>query len=96
MEKEKNERRSFFKYLFSLIAFSLPFFFSFKKEEGFKIGKQKLNSLGISKAYGKCGTAYDCPGGGGQCGTAYDCPGGGGQCGTAYDCPGGGRTPSCG
>jgi len=94
MEKEKNGRRSFLKYLLSLVGFGLTFFLSFKKDEGFKLGKIKMNSLETSKAYGKCGIAFDCPGGGGQCGTAFDCPGGGGKCGTAFNCPGGGRDSS--
>ena len=90
MEKEKNERRSFLKYLLSLLAFGLPFFFSFKKDEGFKFGKIKMDSLETSKAYGKCGFAVNCAGGGGECGFAVNCAGGGGKCGFAVNCAGGG------
>ena len=79
MEKEKNERRSFFKYLLSLLAFGLTFFFSFKKDEGFKIGKMRINSLGTSKAFGECGIGVGCAGGGGQCGIGVGCAGGRGD-----------------
>jgi hypothetical protein len=58
------------------------------KNEGFDIATQatspsqvaldqiSLNiSLGISEASAKCGSAYNCSGGGGQCGSAYNCAG---------------------
>jgi hypothetical protein len=76
MEKEKNERRSFLKYLLSLVAFGLTFFFSFKKDQGFKIGKLKMNSSGTSEASGQCGIGWGCGGGGGQCGMGLGCGGG--------------------
>ena len=88
MEKEKNGRRSFFKYLFSLVAFGLTFFFSFKKDEGFKIGKFNTGSLNTPKAYGVCGIGAGCAGGGGQCGIGAGCAGGGGQCGIGAGCAG--------
>jgi hypothetical protein len=93
-EKENNERRSFLKYLLSFIAFALPFFFSFKKEEGFKIGKFKVNSLGPSEASGVCGYGMGCAGGGGQCGYGMNCAGGGGVCGYGMNCAGGQGDPS--
>ncbi len=93
MDKGKSERRSFLKYLLSVVAFGLTFLFSFKKDEGFKVGKLKVNSLGTSKAYGVCGIAVNCAGGGGQCGIAVNCAGGGGRCGIAVNCAGGQGDP---
>ncbi len=89
MEKGKNERRSFLKYLLSIVAFGLTFLFSFKKDEGFKIGKVKVNSLGTSEAFGACGFGAGCAGGGGQCGFGAGCAGGGGVCGFGAGCAGG-------
>jgi hypothetical protein len=88
------ERRAFLKRLLSLIGFGTTFLSSFKKDEGFKIGKMKINSLGTSEAFGKCGASFDCAGGGGQCGASYDCPGGGGKCGASFDCAGGRGDPA--
>jgi len=95
-----SERRRFLKYLPATAGFVLVSTLGIKinPDEAFVIGKNKY-SLKHSEAYGECGTAYDCAGGGGECGTAYDCTGGGrsddgfgggGECGTAYDCAGGG------
>ena len=42
-------------------------------DDGFKIGKLKVE-IG-AKAFGMCGSAYACAGGGGQCGSAYACTG---------------------
>lgn len=87
---EKNiGRRNFLKYLFSSFIFAVTSILSFRfnKDEGFKIGK-RIDSLAPTEASGVCGSAYNCPGGGGECGSAYNCPGGGGECGSAYNCPG--------
>lgn len=103
MEKQ-NERRSFIKFLLSLLAFGVTSIlsFRFKKDEGFKIGKI-IDSLGAPEASGTCGFAVNCAGGGGQCGFAVNCaggqgdtapsspyPGGGGKCGFVVNCAGGG------
>jgi hypothetical protein len=75
MEKEKNERRSFLKYLLSSVAFGLTFFFSFKKDEGFRIGKFNTPSINTPEAYGMCGAGLGCAGGGGRCGAGLGCAG---------------------
>jgi hypothetical protein len=94
MEKEKNMRRSFLKYLLSLVAFGISFFFSFKKDEGFKIGKFNTPSINTPKAYGTCGAGLGCAGGGGMCGAGLGCAGGGGACGAGLGCAGGQGDPS--
>jgi hypothetical protein len=44
--------------------------------------------IGIAEANAKCGSSYNCGGGGGSCGSSYNCSGGGGQCGSSYNCSG--------
>jgi hypothetical protein len=88
--EHQNERRDVLKYLLSLLAFGVTSILTFKKEEGFKIGKMRINSLGTSKAFGECGIGVGCAGGGGQCGIGVGCAGGGGQCGIGVGCAGGG------
>ncbi len=100
MSKIDENRREFFKifgkYLLGFATFGVASFFGLKRDGELHLGKMKNIKLGMSEAYGACGSSYECAGGGGQCGSAYECAGGGrnssgrGQCGSAYECAGGG------
>ncbi|MCX5896247.1 MAG: hypothetical protein NTZ51_10510 [Proteobacteria bacterium] len=95
---ENYSRRNFLKYFLSILSFSIPTFFSFRKNEPFKVGKLKIRTFNTAEAAGECGGASDCAGGGspggwGDCGATYECPGSGspggwGECGANYDCSG--------
>lgn len=73
------ERRAFLKRLLSFIGFGTTFFFSFKKDEEFKIGKFNTPSMNTPDAYGMCGAGLGCAGGGGMCGAGLGCAGGQGD-----------------
>jgi hypothetical protein len=97
--EDKLNRKDFLKYLLTLAGFGVVSIFSFRKGEGFKIGKLK-GSFGMSEANGTCGAGMGCAGTGGgqgfgQCGAGMGCAGGGGgqgygQCGAGMGCAGGG------
>lgn len=94
--EDNNDRRHFLKrslkYLLGFAVFGLASLFGFKRTGNIRLGKMHNVDIGLSEAHGKCGSAYDCTGGGGSCGSAYDCSGGGGKCGSAYNCSGGGSS----
>ena len=59
----------------------------FDAKSGLTFGEYKADDA-QAKAYGMCGSGYNCSGGGGQCGASYECAGGGGRCGASYECGG--------
>ncbi len=83
------DRRNLLKLVLATSAFGagLAGAVRFNDGEGIKVGALRA-SIGVSEAEAKCGSAYNCTGGGGQCGSAYECGGGGGKCGQAYNCSG--------
>lgn len=83
------ERRTLLKYVAAVATFGAVSALSYDRTRTMRTGELSV-SLGMSQAQAKCGTSYNCSGGGGQCGTSYSCSGGGGQCGTSYNCSGGG------
>lgn len=89
--KDDLGRRGFLKYLFALGAFGITSLLSFKKEEGFLIGKVKNFQVGLPEASGACSYGSDCAGGGGQCSYGSSCggSGGSGQCSYGSSCAGG-------
>ncbi len=88
MKKEQESRRSFLKYLLAVPAFVIASIFAFKRSEGFKVGKFKTGSLGLSEADAMCGISLNCGGGGGDCGIGLNCSGGDGKCGIGLNCSG--------
>lgn len=94
--KEIMGRRSFFKYLLSIGVFGVTSLLSFKKDEGFLIGRVKNFQIGTPEATGSCSYGSDCAGGGGQCSYGASCGGGGGHCSYGSDCAGGGGQCSYG
>ena len=92
------------KALVSLVFFIGTSVLGFKSEDGFKVGKMKdthtgldlgkiVNSkLGMSEAFGMCGSGMSCGGGSGMCGSGMSCSGeggqGGGMCGSGMSCGG--------
>jgi len=77
--EDKYSRRNFFKhiskYLLGFGAFTIASVFGFRRSGELRVGKMKDIEFGLSEAHGKCGSAWDCSGGGGQCGSAWDCAG---------------------
>lgn len=62
----------------------------FSVGEGLKIGQAIVNEnrQTPSEAQGRCGSGFNCSGGGGQCGSGFNCGGGGGKCGSGFNCGG--------
>jgi hypothetical protein len=72
--KTEMSRSEFIKYLLGSLVFGVVSLFSFKKGEGFKIGKLG-NFIGTTTAHGTCGYGMGCAGGGGTCGYGMGCAG---------------------
>jgi hypothetical protein len=94
MPEGKIGRRSFFakiyKNLLGFSAFTIASLFGLKRDGEIRLGKMKNTGVGFSEAYGKCGSSFNCSGGGGECGSSFNCGGGGGECGSSFNCSGGG------
>jgi len=69
-------RRGFFNYLFALGAFGVTSLLSFKKEEGFYVGKRKSLKIGVPEAAAAGEAGVEFAGGRGMCGAGLNCAGG--------------------
>ena len=55
-------------------AFGMLGDLKFNPKEGIRIGRERVK-FGMAEAHARCGSAYNCSGGGGECGSAYNCSG---------------------
>jgi hypothetical protein len=79
---------SLLKSLSDFVLTRIGLMFNFEEGSGFQTAQMKPIYQGASHAFGMCGAASNCAGGGGRCGAASNCAGGGGRCGAASNCAG--------
>ena len=84
------DRRDFLKYVLGVVSIGAIQSISFKQDEGLETGRMHVEA-NPSEALAICGTASNCPGGGGtsQCGAIGNCSGGYSACGKITNCSGG-------